>query len=317
MTRELDMSNAGGMRGQVAVVTGASRGLGRVYAETFARQGAQVVLVARNRQQLEEVVCAIRARGGEAVAVATDVTDQQAVERAFAMVDSRYGHIDLLVNNAGCLGSTGLTWELDAEAWWNTLELHVRGGLYCIQQALRRMVPRGRGRIVSLASHAGVYRWPTLSAYSVAKAALIKLTENVAVETRKHGVVLFAFHPGIVRNVGLLPDMQSGGSTRPEIVDTLAWLNRQVADGRSVTAEQSAAVLVQLASGRYDFLNGRYVTVYDDLDLLSEQADQIRQGDALTLRLACGEETAASRCRVAVANEELADVSLSMRNWAC
>src|SRR5581483_3215059 len=141
MTRELDMSNAGGMRGQVAVVTGASRGLGRVYAETFARLGAQVVLVARNRQQLEEVVCAIRARGGEAVAVATDVTDQQAVERAFAMVDSRYGHIDLLVNNAGCLGSTGLTWELDAEAWWNTLELHVRGGLYCIQQALRRMVP--------------------------------------------------------------------------------------------------------------------------------------------------------------------------------
>jgi NAD(P)-dependent dehydrogenase (short-subunit alcohol dehydrogenase family) len=317
MTRESDKSNFNDMRDQVVVVTGASRGLGRVYAETFARLGAHVVLIARNQQQLDEVTGAIRARGGEAVCMAADVTDRQAVDRAFAFVDSCYGHIDLLVNNAGCLGSTGLTWELDAEAWWNTLELHVRGGLYCIQQALRRMVPRGSGRIVTLASHAGVFRWPTLSAYSVAKAALIKLTENVAVETRKHGVVLFAFHPGIVRDVGLLSDMQAAGSTRQEMVDTLAWLSGQVAEGRSVTAEQGADALVQLVSGRYDFLNGRYVTVYDDLDLLSEQADQIRRGDAFTLRLARGEEAVPSPRRVAVANEEMAAISPSMKSWVC
>ncbi|WP_164931869.1 SDR family oxidoreductase [Dyella sp. M7H15-1] len=269
----------------MVVVTGASRGLGRVYAEKFARLGARVVLIARGQERLDEVTNAIRKGGGEAICVAADVVDQQSITRAFGVIDSYYDHIDLLINNAGNLGATGFTWELDAREWWSTLQLHLLGGFYCIQEALRRMVPRRSGRIISLASHAGAFRWPTLSAYSVAKAALIKLNENVAVEAGKHGVALFAFHPGVVRDTGILPNLQADESTQPALLDVITWLSQQVADGHSTTAEQGAAVLVQLASGRYDFLNGRYITVYDDLDGLSEQSEQIRHGDAMTMRV--------------------------------
>jgi NAD(P)-dependent dehydrogenase (short-subunit alcohol dehydrogenase family) len=147
------------------------------------------------------------------------------------------------------------------------------------------MVGRRSGRIINIASHAGVFRWPYVTDYSVSKAALIKLTENLAVETRRDNVAAFAFHPGFVKggfsdnlpDVELPPDSPAG--------KVLAWTRRELASDRAVTPEQSAVGVVKLASGNYDALSGRYLTVADDLDALLARAAEIQDKDLLTLRL--------------------------------
>lgn len=291
MTIESEDEMFSNIRGQVAMVTGASRGLGRVYAEKLARLGARVVLVARSLQDLYQVADGIRADGGEAMCVQADVTDRRSVTRAFDRLDQQYGHIDLLINNAGNLGATGALWEVDADEWWNTVVLHLLGGFHGLHEALRRMVPRGRGRIINLVSHAGAYRWPKVSAYSVAKAAMIKLTENVAVEARQHGVTVFAFHPGLVQGVGLAhaeiraDRAQAGEDVHESLRDVREWFASQMGSSRAVTVDRGADTLARLASGHYDFLSGRYVTVYDDLADLSDKAEQIRKSDAMTMRI--------------------------------
>lgn len=291
MTIESEHDMFSGIRGQVAMVTGASRGLGRVYAEKLARLGARVVLLARSLQDLYQVADGIRAEGGEAMCVQADVTDRRSVARAFNRLDQHSGHIDLLINNAGNLGATGALWEVDADEWWNTVVLHLLGGFHAMQEALQRMVPSHHGRIINLVSHAGAYRWPKVSAYSVAKAAMIKLTENAAVEARQHGVVLFAFHPGLVRGVGLAQAEIRAGRTEPaeavpeSLRDIREWFVSQMGSDRAVTVDRGADTLARLASGHYDFLTGRYVTVYDDLDELSSKAGQIGKGDAMMMRI--------------------------------
>lgn len=274
------------LKGQVAVVTGGSRGIGRVYAEVLATAGAKVGVFARSRAALNGAVSAIRDSGGEAVGVEVDVVDVNAVRTGFARVEETFGQLDLLVNNAGASGPIGPAWEVDAESWWQAVESHVRGTFLCTQAALRQMTPRGRGRIVNIVSNAGAHRWPTVSAYSVAKAAQIKFTENVAVEAQSTGVKLFALHPGLVTDVGMTRDaldhQAMAGTAQAKLV---AWVVREQAQGRTVDAARGAACLLALASGRYDQLNGRYITVHDDLDHLAAQAETVEQSDSLVLRV--------------------------------
>ena len=107
-----------------------------------------------------------------------------------AVADLRHqlGPVDLLVNNAGILGPAGPLWELELDEWWTTMDVNVRGLVLATQLVLPDMVAAGRGRIINITSQAGVHRWPLASAYSVSKAAVVKLTENLALETRRHGV---------------------------------------------------------------------------------------------------------------------------------
>ncbi|WP_449433874.1 SDR family oxidoreductase [Pseudomonas putida] len=148
------------------------------------------------------------------------------------------------------------------------------------------MAAEQAGRIINIVSHAGVYRWPTASAYSVAKSALIKFTENVAVEAKSTRIKLFAYHPGILIGAGLVSNLQETvvepGSAHANLLD---WVEEQRLAGNSVTPTHSAQHILALASGRYDALNGRYITVHDDLQRLLAQGPLIHCSDALTLRL--------------------------------
>jgi NAD(P)-dependent dehydrogenase (short-subunit alcohol dehydrogenase family) len=105
------------------------------------------------------------------------------------------GPIDLLVNNAGISGPTGPAWEVPEQDWWSSVEVNLRSVELCSRLVLPEMVDRGRGRIVNVTSQAGAFRWPLASAYSVSKAAVIKFTENLGVETRRHGISVFSVHP--------------------------------------------------------------------------------------------------------------------------
>jgi NAD(P)-dependent dehydrogenase (short-subunit alcohol dehydrogenase family) len=195
-----------------------------------------------------------------------------AMTQAVAHVERTVGPLDVLVNNAAVPSPTGPAWELDPAVWWDSVQTNVHGTYLSTRAALTVMVPRRRGRVVTVVSHAGKAVWPHVSAYSVAKAAIIKLTENVAAETRSHGVRMFAYHPGLM-DIGM---------SRQNAIDALtgnewdrkvaAWFAKVKANGGLTPVPLACAVLVRLAGGDLDALSGRYVTVDDDLDALLAEA---------------------------------------------
>ena len=275
----------GSLMGQVALVTGAGRGLGRVFAQTLAAAGLRVAVTARSVEQLAETVSLIEAAGGCAIALPGDVTDQAVVERVVERVRHQLRPIDLLVNNAGLWGPINPVWEVDPEQWWRTMEIHVRGSFLCARAVLPGMIARRRGRIINVASHAGVHRWPTVSAYAISKAALIKFTENLAAETKRHGVAVFVIHPGIA-TIGLTElAMAIDAPLESPAGRAAAWIRQEVAAGHAVPPERSAELVMWLASGCADALSGRYLSISDDLASLIKHAEEIQRHDLYTLRL--------------------------------
>jgi NAD(P)-dependent dehydrogenase (short-subunit alcohol dehydrogenase family) len=268
---------------RVALVTGGGRGIGRAVARRLASEGYAVVVLSRTPSELEQTARDIVHAGGTALPVVADVTRPAEVQHA-ADKARTLGEVDLLVGNAGVGGPIGAMWDGDADAWWRAVEINLRGTFNCIHAVLPGMVERGRGRIVNVASDAGAYRWPLVSQYSVAKAAVIKLTENLALETRRHGIAVFAIHPGLVR--AGLTELSLNGAPRdgsPE-ASIHAWVRRQVEEGLAVEPDRACALVVRLASGEADGLSGRYLTVQDDLDDLISRAEEIRRSDSHVLR---------------------------------
>jgi NAD(P)-dependent dehydrogenase (short-subunit alcohol dehydrogenase family) len=238
-------------------------------------------VLARSADQVAETVALIEAAGGRALALTADVTDREAVDRAVQRIGQQWGPVDLLVNNAGVWGPLAPLWEADPDEWWRTLEINVRGSALCARAVLPPMLARRRGRIINIASHAGVFRWPMASAYAISKAALVKLTENLAAETKHAGLAVFTFHPGLVA-IGLTEEahMRAAPPRSPA-----AWIRQEVAEGRVVPPELGAQAIVYLASGRADALAGCYLTCDDDLATLVARAEEIRRDDLYTLRL--------------------------------
>jgi NAD(P)-dependent dehydrogenase (short-subunit alcohol dehydrogenase family) len=272
------------LAGSVAVVTGGGRGIGRGLARELAGAGAMVGVVARSAGELDETVELITGAGGAAAAATADVSNPQAVAAAFDALRDQLGPIDFLVNNAGVCGPIGPAWEVDPDAWWTTCEVNLRSVLLCTRLVLPEMIARRRGRIVNVTSYAGVHRWPEVSAYAVSKAAVVKLTENLAAETREHGVSIFSVHPGLVP-IGLTDPALAEAELTPSEARVYGWLRGELAAGRGAEPEWAARLVVQLASGRADSLSGRHLSVHDDLDTLLSRIDDIRRNDLYTLAL--------------------------------
>jgi NAD(P)-dependent dehydrogenase (short-subunit alcohol dehydrogenase family) len=188
------------LSGQVALVTGASTGIGRHLVEGLAARGAAVAGLARNADRLAESMTEVAAAtGGRTLAVPADVTDRRAVDRAVARVADELGRVDLLVNNAGLIDAAEVpVWEADADQWWDVVTSHVRGAQLLIRAVVPGMLARGHGRVINLASGMSTRANRDYPAYSVAKTGLMRLTEALDLSLQGSGVKAFDVAPGVV-----------------------------------------------------------------------------------------------------------------------
>jgi len=236
--------------GQVAVVTGGARGIGRAISLRLAREGAAVVVGDLDTAGVGSVAAEIRAAGGRGVGLRADVTVRSDAGRLVDAALSSFGGLDLLVNNAGILRVAPLL-ETDEELWDRTFEVNVKGMLFCSQAAARQMIAQGRGgRIINAASGAAKFG-PALpiGAYATSKHAVLGLTRCLAVELAPHGILVNCYCPGIVdtpmwdvidREVAAIRGVPTG-SVKAEAVASIPL-------GRMQTPEDVASVVAFFAS---------------------------------------------------------------------
>jgi len=187
------------MNGRVALVTGASRGIGAATAVELGRRGAQVAVSARTVTDLEEVVAKIEKEGGQGLSVPCDVTDSEQVERMVAKVMDKWGRLDILVNNAGRGGAGPPVEEISAEEWDRLITLNLKSAFLCIRAVAPIMKRQGYGRIVNVSSRAGrSHSEVTGPVYGSAKAGMLGLTRHMAAELGPYGITVNAVAPGLV-----------------------------------------------------------------------------------------------------------------------
>jgi 3-oxoacyl-[acyl-carrier protein] reductase len=241
----------GVLAGQVAVVTGASRGIGRAVAVRLAADGARVVVGYReNAAAAEETVRLVVTAGGEATAAAFDVGDGEAVRAAVQNVVERYGRIDVLVNNAG-VAADALVLRLRDEDWDRALRTNLGGVFHCTKAALRAMVRARYGRIVNLTSVVAEMGNAGQAAYGAAKAGVIGFTKSLAREVASRGITVNAVAPGFVET-----DM-----TGALDADQKAFYTNVIPAGRVAAPEEVAAAVAFLASPAAGYVTGHVLHV--------------------------------------------------------
>jgi NAD(P)-dependent dehydrogenase (short-subunit alcohol dehydrogenase family) len=267
--------------GQVTVVTGGGRGIGRAVALAAAQAGSAVAVGSRTVGQLVEVAGEVERRGAQVMVEPLDVTDVDSVRRFVAATLDRFGRVDLLVNNAGsnnggAEGAIGPLWEINPLSWWDDVETNLRGTFLSSHAVLPYMVAAGRGRIVNIVSLAAMMPWPYDSAYACSKAAVIRLTDSLSEELRNHGIYVFALSPGSVDT-----ELRAGAVNSPA---GRQWLTRVNPSPQWIPAEAPAQAVVFLGSGKADGLSGRVLSIDWDLQELARQSDDISSRDVLQLR---------------------------------
>ncbi len=185
------------LEGRVAVVTGASSGIGKACALGFVAKGAKVVLAARRVDRLADLVTQIEGMGGEALAVATDVTDEAAVENLFAQAVARFGTVDVLINNAGIAENTPVD-QTSLELWNNVIATNLTSAFLCSKHAWPIFRRGGHGRIVNVGSISAKVPRNNCPSYTASKFGLSGLTHALALDGRDDNIAVSIFHPGIV-----------------------------------------------------------------------------------------------------------------------
>jgi 3-oxoacyl-[acyl-carrier protein] reductase len=185
------------LQGSTAIVTGAGRGIGRAVAAALAREGVHLGLVGRTRAHLDVLAAELAAHGVRTSVAAADVGDRAQAEAAVARIAAELGDVDVLVNNAG-IAERGTVLDMDPEVWERTFRVNLFGAYYATRAVLPGMIARRRGDVINVASTAGLNGAATMSAYAGSKAAMLRLTESLVAEVRRHDVRVTALLPSTV-----------------------------------------------------------------------------------------------------------------------
>ncbi|MEM7775534.1 MAG: L-iditol 2-dehydrogenase [Pseudomonadota bacterium] len=240
------------LAGKAAMITGAARGIGRVFAERFVVEGARVAIADIDIARAEETAGAI---GEPARAVAIDVTDQTSIERAVAEVDHAFGGIDILVNNAALFDLAPIV-EISRESYDRLFAINVGGTLFTLQAVARAMVVRGTGgKIINMASQAGRRGEPLVAVYCATKAAVISLTQSAGLDLIKHRINVNAIAPGVVdgEHWDGVDALFAKYENRP-LGEKKRLVGEAVPYGRMGQAEDLAGMAVFLASEESDYV---------------------------------------------------------------
>jgi NAD(P)-dependent dehydrogenase (short-subunit alcohol dehydrogenase family) len=238
--------------GQVALVTGASRGIGRDLVFALAHAGANVVAAGRSLDDVVVVAEEAKGEGGRAEAVELDLRDRGSIERAVAECVERSGRLDILVNNAG-LGTNHDALDATEEEWDELFAVNVRGLFFACQSAARRMVEQRHGRIVNMASQAGLVGIPRHAAYCASKGAVIALTKVLALEWASFGITVNSVAPTFIRTPGT--------AERLDQPAFLADVLERLPVGRVGTTTDVAGAVIYLASPAASLVTGTVLIV--------------------------------------------------------
>lgn len=235
---------------RIALVTGASRGIGRACALEMAKAGNKVALAARQVEKLEEVASEIRGAGGEAYVVALDLASYDSIKEAFAKVSKEFGRIDILVNNAG-ITKDNLALRMKPEDWNMVLQTNLSGAFFCIQQVISPMMRERWGRIVNISSVVGQAGNPGQANYVASKAGLLGLTKSLAQELASRNITVNAVAPGFIETdmTSVLKDEQK---TR---------ITQGIPMGRIGAPPEVAAAVRFLASDEASYITGNVIDV--------------------------------------------------------
>ncbi|MGW8312997.1 MAG: 3-oxoacyl-[acyl-carrier-protein] reductase [Desulfuromonadales bacterium] len=235
---------------KVAVITGASRGIGRSIAVALVRQGAKVVASARNAEALERLIEELRAQGGEAIAVAGDVSLERDANNLIDRAVDAFGRVDILVNNAG-ITRDGLLLRMKNEDWDAVLDTNLKGSFQCIRAAAKIMSKQRAGRIINISSVVGEMGNAGQANYCASKAGLLGLTKSVARELARRNVTVNAITPGFI-----VTDMTDNMTDKAREA-----MIEQIPLGRLGEAEDVANAVLFLASERSSYVTGQVLGI--------------------------------------------------------
>ena len=242
------------LKGKVAIVTGASAGIGRATAKLFARTGAKVVVAARRKAKLDSLVREIADDGGDALALAGDVSEEAFAKELVERAEQSYGHLDVAFNNAGILGEKGPTTGVSLEGWNETLKVNLTSAFLAAKHQIPAMVKHGKGSIIFTSTFVGyTVGFPGVVAYAASKSGLIGLTQTLAAEYGPQNIRVNALLPGAVETA-----MYEEANESPE---QKAYLTNLHALKRIASPDEVAQAALYLASDASSFQTGTAMLV--------------------------------------------------------
>jgi NAD(P)-dependent dehydrogenase (short-subunit alcohol dehydrogenase family) len=246
------------LKDRVTIVTGGGTGIGKAVSLALAEEGANVVVAARTLPRLEETVAEIKAKGGKAKAIQTDIIDSEQVERLVTETVKEFGVIDILVNNAarGTYNNADVV-DMDFKEWHESIAINITGAMHCAKAVLKYMLPRRKGNIINISSVAGLSGVPRESPYAVTKWGLIGLTETLAIEVGKYGIRVNSISPGATRTQEFDDWVNTSASVAGiSYAEMMAKISKNNALKRIAEPSEIAACVVFLASDDSSAITG-------------------------------------------------------------
>ncbi|MCK4904571.1 MAG: SDR family oxidoreductase, partial [Candidatus Marinimicrobia bacterium] len=271
------------LKDKVAIITGGSRGIGKAIAERFAQEGCNLMLASRTKSELEKTAASIKKQFSVKISsYPTDIGYENEVASLIQKTIAEFGKIDILINNAAIVGPTGEISQINGQEFFNTLKNNVGGTVYCTKAVIPHMKSQKQGCIINLSGGGGLYPLPYYDAYSASKAAIVRLTENFALELEKFNIYVTAISPGAV-NTKMFDEQLK---TEKKSIGEKNWQtlqDRLVSGGDSIDKVSELALFIACQNRKE--LNGRVISaIWDNWENISNQKEQIIDTDIFQMR---------------------------------